>query len=111
MADEPGGQRQLAVLEHGAGGQPHLLLAAVALEQLAGLQLAEAAMAAARAGEPLAPAHLEQGLAAGLLGAEPLAERGLAQALDRAPQPVRRGHPPSPPARKAAETLAQLRMH
>jgi hypothetical protein len=39
---EPGGQRQLGVLEHGAGGQPHLPLAPAALEQLAGRQLAEA---------------------------------------------------------------------
>ena len=51
MAAEPGGQRQLGVLEHRAGGQPDLLLAAVALEQLAGLQRAEAAVAAGRAGE------------------------------------------------------------
>jgi hypothetical protein len=31
---EPDGERQLGVLEHGAGGQPHLLLAPVALKQL-----------------------------------------------------------------------------
>src|SRR5687768_4220825 len=91
--DEPGGERQLGVLEHRAGGQPDLPLAAVALEQLASLQLAEAAVPAARAGQPLAPAHLEQCLAAGLLGPEPLPERGLAQALERTPQAFHR-HPP-----------------
>src|SRR5215208_6589008 len=53
---EPGGERQLGVLEHRAGGQPDLPLAAVALEQLAGLQLAEATVPTARAAEPLAPA-------------------------------------------------------
>src|SRR3954449_7140853 len=68
---EPGDQRQLAVLEHRAGGERELLLAAVALEHLAGPQLAEAAVAAGRAGQPPAPAHPEQGLAARRLGAEP----------------------------------------
>src|SRR3954447_9699584 len=107
---EPGDERQLGVLEHRAGGQPRLLLAPVALEQLARFELAEAPAAARRAGQALAPAHLEQGLAAGLLGAEPLPERGLAQALDRAPQAFCRRHPPPPPAPKAAETLAPLWM-
>jgi hypothetical protein len=69
----------LAVLEHGAGGQPHLLLAPVALEDLAAAQLAETPPAAGRAGQPVAPAHLEQRRAAGLLGAEALPEPGLAQ--------------------------------
>src|SRR5688572_27923062 len=82
----PDGQRQLGILEHGAGGQPNLLLAAVALEQLAGLERAEAAMAAGRTGEALAPAPLEQRRATGLLGPEPLPERGLAQPLERTPQ-------------------------
>src|SRR5215213_2282038 len=71
---EPGRERQLGVLEHRAGGQPHLLLAAVALEQLAGPELAEARTAAGRAGQALAPAQLEQRLAAGLLGPEALPE-------------------------------------
>src|SRR3954451_23049502 len=103
---EPGGERQLGVLEHRAGGQPHLLLAPVALEQLARLEPAEAAVTAGRAGQAFPPAHVEQRLPAGLLGAETLPELDLAQALDRAPQPVRRGHLSSPPASKAAETLA-----
>src|SRR5215208_2386393 len=53
---EPDRQRQLGVLEHRAGGQPDLPLAAIALEQLASLQLAEALVATGRAAEPLAPA-------------------------------------------------------
>src|SRR3954469_15498412 len=104
--DEPGGERQLGVLEHGAGGQPHLLLAPVALKQLACLERAEAAVAAGRAGEPFAPAHVKERLSAGLLGAETFPELDLAQALDRAPQSFCRCHPWSPPASKAAETLA-----
>ena len=76
---KPSGQRQLAVLEHGAGGQRKLLFAAVALEDLARLQLAEAAVAAVRAGEALAPTHLEQRLATPFLAAEPIAKLGLAQ--------------------------------
>src|SRR5215208_1362709 len=108
--DEPGGERQLGVLEHRAGGQPDLPLAAIALEQLASLQLAQAAVPAARTTQPLAPAHLEQGLAAGLLGPEPLPERGLAQALEHTPQARRHHHPPPPPASKALEILAHLRM-
>ena len=107
---EPGGERQLGVLEHGAGGQPHLLLARVALKQLARLERAQATVAAGRAGEPLAPAHVEERLPTGLLGAEALSELDLAQALDRTPQPLCRCHPRSPQAPKAAETLAQLRM-
>src|SRR5918997_6019056 len=99
---EPGGERQLGVLEHRAGGQPHLPLAAVALEQLARPEPAEARAAAARAGQAVAPAHLEQRLPAGLLGAEPFPELGLAQALDRAPQAFRRCHSSSPPAPKPA---------
>ena len=58
----------------------------------------------------LPPAHGEERLPARLLGAEPLPERGLAQALHRAPQPVRRCHPPPPPVPKPAETLARRRM-
>jgi hypothetical protein len=108
---EPGGERQLGVLEHRAGGQPHLPLAAVALEQLARLGPAETAMAAGRAGQALAPAHLGQRLPARLLAPEALPELGLAQSPHRAPQPVRRCHPPPPPAPKAAETLARLGMH
>src|SRR4051812_2310956 len=107
---EPGGERQLGVLEHRPRGEPDLPLAAVALEQPAGPELAEAPAAAGGAGEALAPAHPERRLAAGLLGTEPLPELGLAQALDRAPRPVRRCHPPPPPALKAAETLASHRM-
>src|SRR3954464_4449099 len=103
---EPGGERQLGVLEHRPGGERELLLAAVALEHLAGLELAEAAAAAGRAGQPLPPAHLEQRLAAGLLGPEAFPEPGLAQPLDRAPQPVRRCHATSPPAPKTMENLA-----
>ena len=80
-SQKPDRQRQLAVLEHRAGGQSDLPLAAVALEQLASLQLAEPLVAAGRAGQPLAPAHLEQSLAARLLAPEPLSERGLAQAF------------------------------
>ena len=87
---QPGRERQLGVLEHGAGGERELLLAAVALEHLARREPAEAPAAAGRAGQALAPAHLGQGLAAGRLGPEPLPERGLAQASDRTPQPVRR---------------------
>src|SRR6188508_2284803 len=79
---EPGGERQLGVLEHRAGGQPHLLLAPVALEQLARLEPAEAAVTAGRAGQAFPPAHVEQRLPAGLLGAETLPELDLAQALD-----------------------------
>src|SRR3954452_21775709 len=107
---EPGGERQLGVLEHGAGGQPDLLLAPIALEQLARLECPHAAVAASRAGEPLAPAHVQQHLSTGLLAAEALSELDLAQALDRAPQSFCRYHPWSPSARKAAETLALLRM-
>src|SRR5918997_4928792 len=107
---EPGGERQLGVLEHRAGGQPHLPLAAVALEQLASLQLAKAAVPTARTAQPLAPAHLEQRLAAGILGPEPLPERGLAQALERTPQARRHHHPPPPPASKALEILAHTWM-
>src|SRR4249920_1211366 len=107
---EPGGERQLGVLEHGAGGQPHLLLAPVALKQLARLERAQATVAAGRAGEPVAPAHVEECLPAGLLGTEALSELDLAQALKRTPQPLCRCHPRSPQAPKAAETLAQLRM-
>src|SRR6187431_3373105 len=106
---EPGGERQLAVLEHRAGGQPDLPLAAVALEQLASLQLAEPLVAAGRAGQPLAPAHLEQCLAAGLLGPEPLPERGFAQTLERTPQTFRRHLPPST-SRQSPGILAYLRM-
>src|SRR5215218_5911837 len=71
---------------------------------------AEAPAAAGGAGQALAPAHREERLAARLLGPEPLPELGLAQALDRAPQPVRRCHPLPPPAPKAAESLARRRM-
>jgi hypothetical protein len=39
---EPSDQRQLAVLEHGASRQPDLLLATVALEELAALERTEA---------------------------------------------------------------------
>ena len=108
--DEPGGQRQLAALEDRAGRQPDLLLAAVALEDLAGPERAEAAVAAGRAGQPLAPAHGEQRLAAGLLGAEALPELRLAQPFDRAPQPLRRCHPASSPAPKPARILGQRGM-
>src|SRR5688572_17067001 len=107
---EPSRQRQLGGLEHRAGGQPDLLLATVALEQLTGLQRAEAAVAASRAGEARAPAHLEQRRAARLLGPEPFPELSLAQPPERTPQPCRRCHPSSPPAPKAAETLARNRM-
>jgi hypothetical protein len=103
---EPDRQRQLAVLEHRASGRPELLLAPVALEQLTGLERAEAMVAAGRAGEALAPAPLDQRRAACLLGPEPLAERGLAQAAHRAPQLFYRDHHTFPPARKAAESLA-----
>jgi hypothetical protein len=106
---EPDRQRQLGVLEHGAGGQPNLPLAAVALEQLAGLELTGAAVAAAGAGQAFPPAHLEQRLAARLLAAEAFPELGPAQALDRAPQPVRR-HPSPPPSPKPAEILSQTGM-
>jgi hypothetical protein len=108
--DEPGGQRQLGVLEHGAGGQPDLLFAPVALEQLAGLERAQAVMATGRTGEALAPAHLEQRRAAGLLGPEPLAERDLAQPLERTLPPFCRCHCSSLPALKASDILAHGRM-
>src|SRR5688572_31084020 len=67
-------------------------------------------MAAARADEAFAPAHLEQRPAAGLFAAEPLAKCGFAQPSLCAPQAFCRGHPPLLAARKAAETLAQIRM-
>src|SRR4051812_6911231 len=57
---EPGGERQLGVLEDGARRQPQLLLAAVALGQLAGPELAGAAAGASGAGQALPPAHPEQ---------------------------------------------------
>src|SRR3954471_23236006 len=107
---EPGRERQLGVLEHGAGGERELLLAPVALEDLAGLERAEAAVAAGRAGQPLPPAHREQRLAARRLGAEPLPERGLAQAPHRAPQPVRRCHPAPSPALEPARILDRTGM-
>src|SRR3954453_15161796 len=107
---EPGGQRQLGVLEHRAGGERELLLAAVALEDLARLERAEAAGAGGRAGQPLAPAHGEQRLAAGRLGPEALPERGLAQAPHRAPQPVRQCHPLPPPALEPARILDRTGM-
>src|SRR3954470_13158202 len=107
---EPGRERQLGVLEHGAGGERELLLAPVALEDLAGLERAEAAVAAGRAGQPLPPAHREQRLAARRLGAEPLPERGLAQAPHRAPQPVPRCHPAPSPALEPARILDRTGM-
>src|SRR5205823_8387854 len=107
---EPGGQRQLGVLEHGAGGERELLLAAVALEDLAGPERAEAAVAASRACRPLPPAHGEERLAARRLGPEPLPEHGLAQPLDRAPQPVRRCHPAPSPALEPARILDRTGM-
>src|SRR6185369_13115524 len=97
-------------LEHGAGGERELLLAPVALEDLAGPELTGAAVAAGRAGQALAPAHGEQRLAARRLGAEALPERGLAQAPHRAPQPVRRCHPLPPPALELARILDRTGM-
>src|SRR4051794_21283249 len=62
---EPSDERQLGALEHRPRRQPHLTLAPVALEQLAGLQPTEAAVAASRAGQYLPPRHLQQGLPGG----------------------------------------------
>jgi hypothetical protein len=105
---EPDGQRQLGVLEYRASGQPDLLFAPVALEQLAGIERAKAVVATGRTGEALAPAQLEQRRAADLRCAEPLPERGLAQPSNRALQPFCRCHPASSPALKAAQTLAPI---
>jgi predicted RNase H-like HicB family nuclease len=84
---EPSGQRQLAVLEHGASRQPDLLLATVTLEELAALERTEACAAAARACKPFAAhdptlrlyerdseAGLLVGIIPGLLGAHTQAE-------------------------------------
>ena len=59
---------------------PHLLLAPVALKQLARLERAQATVAAGRAGKPLAPAHVEKCLPAGLL-IRTFSELGLARPL------------------------------
>src|SRR3954451_14181811 len=101
---EPGGERQLGVLEHRPRGEGDLPLAAVALEHLAGPEPAEAPAAAGRAGQALAPAHPKQRLAAGLLGPEALPEPGLAQPLDRASQLLRRCHTVPPTTEKLWKT-------
>ena len=74
-----GRQRQLGVLEHGVGGQRDLPLAADALEDLAGVQLAVLVLAAGGAAEALRPARLEHRLGALQLGSVELEE--VAQAL------------------------------
>ena len=93
---EPGGQGQFRPMEHRAGGQPDLVLAAVALVDRPALELGIAAMAAGRAGPGRAPTQLEQRRAALRLGPVTLPELGLAQGPDPPPQSTLRPHPPAP---------------
>ena len=103
-------QRQLGPVEHGAGGQADLALAAVALEDRAALERGIAAVAAARAGPALAPAQREQRRPALRLGPVALPEFGLAQPFHPPPQPALRAHPLAPQPPKPARMLAQWRM-
>ena len=103
---KPGGQRQFRPVEHRAGGQPDLALAAVALVDRTALELGIAPVPTARAGPALAPAELEQRRPALRLGAEPLAESRLAQTLDPPPHRTFRAHPLAPQHPKSAPILA-----
>ena len=97
---KPDGQRQLGVLKHRAGGQPHLPLAAVARADRPALQLGAAPVAAGRADPALAPAQLEQRRPAWRLGPEPLPELGLANPFNERRNPVADAIPYPRPTRK-----------
>jgi hypothetical protein len=73
---EPGRQRQFGVGEKGSGSQRGLVVATMALDQLAGVELAMAVMAAFRALEAVRSAQLEQRLPAGALGTVLFQESG-----------------------------------
>ena len=109
---EPRRQRQFGPVEHRPGGQPDLVLAAVALPDGTAGERSTAAMAAGRADPALAPSaaarlirlrrsggpraaegEREQRRAALRLGPEPGAEPRLAQPLDPPPQPTLAAHP------------------
>ena len=93
-------------MEHGAGGQADLALAAVALVDRPALQLGAAPVIAGRAHPALAPAQLEQRRPALRLGPVALPELGLAQPLHPPPQPAFRAHPLAPRHPKPAPILA-----
>ena len=64
----PAAQRQLGVLEQSACGERGLVLAADALEDLAGVPLAVLVVATVRTAEAFRPVRLEQRLGALLVG-------------------------------------------
>src|SRR5688572_23418646 len=105
---KPDRERQLGGMEDRPRRERHLVLAAVALNQLALGQPGSAIMAAGRADKALGPAQLLDHGSALLLGAECLAERRLAQALDPRRQLDRHSRASHSP--EAAAILAKSRM-